>query len=143
MNKVLPIAAAAVMLGVGATMAVNVQAQSMGAPAADTNSVFAAMTPDSNGTVAQKVMSAPAGDVLALEIGRLPKQVYTKQDDLLYIVSGYGTASVGYPTVNLKAGSIVSIPRNTAFEIKANGNAPIRAILIATPHDNPENKRVL
>lgn len=142
MNKVLPIAAAAVILGVGA-MAMSVQAQSMGAPAADTNSVFAAMTPDSNGTVAQKIMSAPAGDVLALEIGRLPKQVYTKQDDLLYIVSGYGTASVGYPTVDVKAGSLVSIPRNTAFEIKANGNAPIRAILIATPHDNPDNKRVL
>lgn len=142
MNKVLPIAAAAVMLGAGA-MALSVQAQSMGTPAADTNSVFAAMTPDSNGTVAQKIMSAPAGDVLALEIGRLPKQVYTKQDDLLYVVSGYGTASVGYPTVDVKAGSLVSIPRNTAFEIKANGNAPIRAILIATPHDNPDNKRVL
>ncbi|HET7813960.1 MAG TPA: cupin domain-containing protein [Candidatus Baltobacteraceae bacterium] len=142
MNKVLPIAAAAVMLGVGA-MALSGQAQEMGTPAADTNSVFAAMTPDSNGTVAQKIMNAPAGDVLALEIGRLPKQVYTKQDDLLYVVSGYGTASIGYPTVDVKPGSLVSIPRNTAFEVKANGNAPIRAILIATPHDNPDNKRVL
>ncbi len=138
--KFIPIAAAIALLTFGAIAA---HAQDAGQPTADTVSIFAAMRPDSNGTVAQNVMHAPAGDVMALYIGKLPKQVYTKQDDLLYIVSGYGTAAVGYPTFDVKPGTIVSVPRNTAFEITASGNQPIKALLIASPHDNPDNKRVL
>ena len=140
MKHILSVAAALALFGLGA---VAVHAQDAAQASADSNSVFAAMQPDSNGTVAQKIMHAPAGDVLALYIGRMPKQVYTKQDDLLYVVSGYGTASVGYPTFDIKPGSLVSIPRSTAFEIRATGNAPIRAILIASPSDNPDNKKVL
>lgn len=130
--------AAAVALG-----AIAVQAQETATPSADSNAAFAAMTPDSNGTIGQKIMHAPAGDVIALEIGRLPKQVYSGQDDLLYVVSGFGVAAIGYPTVNIKPGMVLSIPRNTAFDIHSTGNSPIRAILIATPRDNPDNKKVL
>ncbi|MFN2449758.1 MAG: hypothetical protein ABR508_08195 [Candidatus Baltobacteraceae bacterium] len=139
MKQLIPIAAALALFGFGA-LAVHAQESPS---SADSASIFAAMTPDSNGTVASKIMHASAGDVLALEIGRLPKQVYTKQDDLLYIVSGSGIASVGYPTFALKPGSVISVPRNTAFEIKSTGSGPIRAILIASPHDNPDDKRVL
>jgi mannose-6-phosphate isomerase-like protein (cupin superfamily) len=88
-------------------------------------------------------MHAPAGDVLAVYIGRAPRQVYTKQDELLIVLSGHGTANVGYPSYDLQPGSVLSIARNTAFQITATGNSPIKAYLIASPHDNPNNKRVL
>lgn len=140
MKQILPIAAALALFGLGA---VAVHAQETGQTVSDTNAVFDAMRPDSNGTVADKITHAPAGDVLALYIGRMPKQMYSKQDDLLYIVSGFGTASVGYPTFDIKAGSVVSIPRNTAFEIRAHGNQMIKAILIASPSDNPDDKHIL
>lgn len=138
MKRLLPLVAALAVLSAGAT----VQAQDRQFTV-DTNAAFTAMQPDSNGTVAQTLMHAPAGDVIALEIGKLPRQVYTKQDDLLYVVSGYGSASVGYPTFDIKPGSILSIPRNSAFEIKSTGAGPIRALLIATPKDDPSNKRIL
>ncbi len=138
MKRFLPLAAILAMLAAGSV----VQAQDRNLTV-DSDSTFRAMQADSNGTVAQKLMHAPAGDVLALYIGRLPKQVYTKQDDLLYIISGYGHASVGYPSFDVKPGSIISIPRNSAFEIQSTGAGPIKAILIATPQDNPDNKKVL
>jgi mannose-6-phosphate isomerase-like protein (cupin superfamily) len=89
------------------------------------------------------IMHAAAGDVLAVYIGRAPRQVYTKQDELLIVLSGHGTANVGYPSYDLKPGSVLSIPRNTAFQITASGRSPIKAYVIATPHDDPNNKRVL
>ncbi len=89
------------------------------------------------------IMHAPAGDVLATYIGHAPHQVYSKQDELLIVVSGHGTANVGYPSFDVKPGSVLSIPRNTAFEISATGSAPIKAYVIATPYDDPNNKRIL
>ena len=113
------------------------------APYADASAVFSQLQADRNGTVSQSIMHAPAGDVLAVYVGRAPRQVYTKQDNLLYVISGNGTANVGYPSYDLKPGSILSIARNTAFQITASGPAPIKAILIASPNDDPNNKRVL
>jgi mannose-6-phosphate isomerase-like protein (cupin superfamily) len=112
-------------------------------PLGDASAAFAQLEPDRNGTVSQPIMHAPAGDVLAVYIGRAPKQVYTKQDELLYVISGHGTASVGYPSYQLKPGSVLSLARNTAFEISSSGKAPIKAILIASPSNDPANKRVL
>jgi mannose-6-phosphate isomerase-like protein (cupin superfamily) len=111
-------------------------------PYADASSAFSQIQSNSNGTVTQPIMHAPAGDVLAVYIGRAPRQVYSKQDELLFVISGHGTANVGYPSYDLKPGSVLSIPRNTAFQITATG-APIKAYLVATPGDDPNNKRVL
>lgn len=112
-------------------------------PYADSSSVFSQLDKNSNGTTTQLIMHAPAGDVLAMYVGRAPRQMYTKQDELLIVVSGHGTANVGYPAYELKPGSVLSIPRNSAFQITANGRSLIKAYLIATPYDNPGNKRVL
>jgi mannose-6-phosphate isomerase-like protein (cupin superfamily) len=112
-------------------------------PYADASMVFSQLQADGNGTVSQPIMHAPAGDVLAVYIGRAPRQVYTKQDELLFIISGHGTANVGYPSYQLKPGSVLSIPRNTAFQITADGRAPIKAYLVASPNDDPSNKRIL
>jgi mannose-6-phosphate isomerase-like protein (cupin superfamily) len=96
-----------------------------------------------NGMVSQPVMHAPAGDVLAVYVGRAPRQVYSRQDMLFFVISGHGTANVGYPAYDLKPGSVLSIPRNTAFQITATGRAPIKAYLLASPGDNPNDKKVL
>jgi mannose-6-phosphate isomerase-like protein (cupin superfamily) len=110
---------------------------------ADSSTAFSQLQQDTNGTVMQPIMHVSAGDVLAVIIGRAPRQVFTKQDELLYVVSGHGTAMVGYPSYALKPGSVLSIARNTAFQITASGNAPIKAIMIASPNFDPNDKRVL
>jgi mannose-6-phosphate isomerase-like protein (cupin superfamily) len=112
-------------------------------PFADASSVFAQLPGNSNGYVSQQIMHAPAGDVLATYIGRTPLQVYSKQDELVIVISGSGTAHVGYPSYNVKPGSVVSIPRNTAFQITATSRTPIKAYIIATPYDDPNSKRIL
>jgi mannose-6-phosphate isomerase-like protein (cupin superfamily) len=112
-------------------------------PYADASSSFAQLQPDQNGTVTQPIMHAPAGDVLAVYIGRAPRQVYSKQDELFIVISGQGIANVGYPSYNLKPGSVLSIPRDTAFQIASTGRTPIKAYLVASPNDDPGNKRVL
>jgi|GEM_PF-2701711 len=113
------------------------------APYADASAVFARLQSDPTGAVAGPIMHVPAGDVLAVNIGRTSREVYTKEDQLLIVISGHGTANVGYPVYDLKPGSILSIPRNTAFQITSDGRAPIKAYLIATPNDDPNNKQVL
>ena len=112
-------------------------------PIGDASNAFAQLQPDANGTVSQPIMHAPAGDVLAVYIGRSPRQVYSKQDELLFVISGQGTASVGYPSYTLKPGSVLSIPRNTSFQITSTGRTPIKAYLLASPNDDPSNKKVL
>ncbi len=119
------------------------RAQEAAAPYADASTAFGQLQADRNGTVTQQIMRAPAGDVLAVYIGKAPRQVYSKQDELLFVLSGHGTANVGYPSYDLKPGSVLSIPRNTAFSISAVGNAPIKAYLVASPNDDPNDKRVL
>lgn len=130
-------AAAAVLLAYAAGRAQEAS------PYADASTAFAQLQADRNGTVSQPIMHAPAGDVLATYIGHAPRQVYTKQDELLIVVSGHGSANVGYPSYDLKPGSVLSIPRNTAFQITATGPAPIKAYVVASPDNDPSNKRVL
>jgi mannose-6-phosphate isomerase-like protein (cupin superfamily) len=137
MKVVLPIAAAAAL----AVAAIAAGAQQ--SPVVDAGTAFAQIQPDMNGTVTQPIMHAPAGDVVAEYIGRAPRQVYSNQDELLYVISGHGTAALGYPTYQLRPGSVISIPRNTAFAITAAGNQPLKAIMIASPIDDPSNKHVL
>lgn len=139
MRKVLalPVALSALLLACAVGLAQDAT------PYADSSAAFAQLQQDRTGMTSQLVMHAPAGDVLAVYIGRTSKQLYTKQDELLIVLSGHGTASVGYPSYDLKPGSVLSIARNTAFQITASGKAPIKAYLIATPYDDPSNKRVL
>ena len=133
----LPIVLTALALGAGIALAQDAS------PFADSSAVFAQMPNDTRGAVEQPVMHAPAGDVLAVYIVRTAHEVYTKQDELLIVLSGHGTATVGYPSYQLKPGSVLSIRRDTAFQITSTGNAPIKAYVIATPSDDPNNKRVL
>jgi mannose-6-phosphate isomerase-like protein (cupin superfamily) len=139
MKKPLTIAAAFVAL---LFACVAGQAQEA-AQFANSSQTFAALQADRSGTVTQEVLHAPAGDVLAAYIGRTSQEVYTKQDTLLIVLSGYGTATAGYPSYNLKPGSVLSIPRDTAFQITATGRTPIKAYLIATPNNDPNNRKIL
>ncbi len=123
-------------------MAVRAQ-EAASAAVSDASAAFAQLSPDASGTVMQQIAHAPAGDVLAVYIGHAPRQVYAKQDELFYVISGHGTASVGYPSFDVKPGSVISVPRNTSFEITSDGVAPIKAILIASPSNDPAGKRVL
>lgn len=125
-----------------ASASLAVQAQDAG-NVADASSAFAQISPDMQGTVTQPITHAPAGDVLAAYFGRAPRQVYSKQDELLYVISGHGSVSIGYPSFDLKPGSVISIPRGTSFEITSTGRAPIKAIVIASPNNDPGNKRIL
>jgi mannose-6-phosphate isomerase-like protein (cupin superfamily) len=133
----LPITLAAVLLVCGVGLAQDAT------PFADASTVFAQMSKDTGGAVEQPIMHAPAGDVLAAYIVRTSKEMYSNQDELLIVISGHGTANVGYPKYDVKPGSVVSIPRNTAFQIIATGRSPIKAYVIASPNDDPGNKRVL
>lgn len=110
---------------------------------ADSSAVFSQIAQTSTGAVAQTVMHTPTGDVLAVYIGRTAREMYGKQDQVLIVLSGHGTANVGYPTYDVKPGSVVSIPRNTAFQIVSTSKTPIKAYIIASPHDDPNDKRVL
>lgn len=139
MKKLLAIPA--ILAAAGLAGAVGV-AQDAGAYA-DSSAVFSQLPRDTAGAVEQPIMHAPAGDVLAVYIVRTAQEVYSKQDELVIVLSGHGKATVGYPSYDLKPGSVLSIPRNTAFQISKTGNAPIKAYVIATPNDNPNDKRVL
>ena len=110
---------------------------------ANASSAFAQLHADMNGAVAQPIMHAPAGDVLAVFIGRTSRELYANEDQLLIVISGHGTANVGYPSYDVQPGSVISIPRNTAFQIKASGRSPIKAYVVASPQDDPNGKRVL
>jgi len=112
-------------------------------PFADSSAVFSQLHADMTGAVAAPVMHAPAGDVLAVYVGRTSRELYTNEDQLLIVISGHGNATVGYPSYTLQPGSVLSIPRDTAFQITASGKAPLKAYVIASPHDDPNNKRVL
>ena len=112
-------------------------------PFADSSATFAQLNRNTGGVVQQQIMHAPAGDVMAAYIVRTALAMYSKQDELVIVLSGHGTADVGYPSYQVQPGSVVSIPRNTAFQIISDGKAPIKAYIIATPSDNPDNKRVL
>lgn len=136
------VTAAALLIAV-ALGAIAVQAQDNDATVGDASQAFSQLEADRDGTVMQPIMHAPAGDVLAVYIGTAPRQVFSKQDELLYVISGHGNAQLGYPSFPVKPGSVISIPRNTAFQINATGNAPIKAILVASPHNNPDDKRIL
>ena len=139
MNKVLAAALLTGALALG-TLAVRAQeAQNV----ASASTAFSQLQPDMQGTVTQPVMHAPAGDVVAVYFGRAPKQVYSKQDELFYVISGHGSVTIGYPSYDIGPGSVVSIPRNTAFDVLARGNAPVKALLIASPSDNPQDKKIL
>lgn len=134
-------AALVLAFGLGAAA---VYAQEAGsASVQDASQAFAQLSTDTGGTVQQPIMHARAGDVLAVYIVRAPRQVFSKQDELFYVISGHGTANVGYPSYELKPGSVISIPRNTAFQITSSGRTPIKAILIASPGYDPNNKKVL
>lgn len=112
-------------------------------PFADSSTVFSQLQQNTNGVVSQQIMHAPAGDVLAMYVVRTARARYTKQDELLIVLSGHGTASIGYPSYELKPGSVISIPRNTAYQIVATGKAPIKAYVIATPNDDSNDRQVL
>lgn len=140
MKKLIALAAALTSIALAYTLG---RAEEAATPFADSNAVFGQLDADRNGTVSQPIMHAPAGDVLAVYIGRAPRQMYTKQDELIYVISGQGTANVGYPSYALRAGSVLSITRNTAFEITSTGNLPIKALVVASPNNDPNDKRVL
>ncbi|HKU69150.1 MAG TPA: cupin domain-containing protein [Candidatus Baltobacteraceae bacterium] len=139
MKKLLALPAALTALALAGAVAIAQEA----APFANYSDVFAQLPKDTAGAVQQQIMHAPAGDVMAVYIVRTARQMYTKQDELLIVLSGHGTATVGYPSFQLQPGSVVSIPRNTAFQITSNGKSPIKAYVIVTPSDNPNDKRVL
>ncbi len=117
--------------------------QEAGGSVSDASAAFAQLSADPQGTVWRNIVHAPAGDVLAMYIGHAPRQVYAKQDELIYVVSGRGTAAVGYPSYDIQPGSVISIPRNTAFEISSTGTTPIKALVIASPNNDPADKRIL
>ncbi len=110
---------------------------------ADSSAAFAQLHGDMSGAVAQPIMHVPAGDVLAVYIGRTSRELYANEDQLLIVISGHGTANVGYPSYTVQPGSVISIPRNTAFQIQATGKSPIKAYVVASPQDDPNGKRVL
>lgn len=139
MKKLLALSAAFSALALAGAVAIAQEAS----PFADSSAAFAQLPKDTGGAVQQQIMHAPAGDVMAVYIVRTAREMYTKQDELLIVLSGHGTANVGYPSYQLQPGSVVSIPRNTAFQIASNGRAPIKAYVIVTPSDNPNDKRVL
>ena len=135
-------------IALAAALAAAVFAYTLGSaqessPYADVGAAFRQIDPDQSGTVSQPIMHVSAGDVLAVYIGHAPRQMFSKQDELFYVISGYGTANVGYPAYALKPGSLLSIPRSTAFEITSAGNAPIKALLIASPSNDPNDKHIL
>ena len=140
MKRLVALAAALATVALAYTMG---RAQETGTPYADTNAIFGQLDADRNGTVPQQIMHTPAGDVLAMYIGKAPRQMYTKQDELIYVISGQGTANVGYPSYTLKPGSLLSIPRKTAFAITSTGSIPIKALVIASPNNDPNDKQVL
>ncbi len=141
MKNVVTTAAILLAFGLGA-IAVGAQ-EGNATSVQDVSQAFSQISTDTGGTAVQPIMHAPAGDVLAVYIVRAPRQLFSKQDELFYVISGRGTANIGYPSYDVKPGSIISIPRNTAFEIAASGRAPIKALLIATPNNNPNDKKVL
>lgn len=141
MKNLVTAAAILFAFGLGA-IAVHAQ-EADSASVQDTSQAFAQLQTDTGGTVTQPIMHAPAGDVLAVYVVRAPRQLFSKQDELFYVISGHGRANIGYPSYEIKPGSIISVPRNTSFQITASGRAPIKAILIASPNNNPDNKKVL
>lgn len=140
MKKLLAVGTALATVAIAYTLG---RAQETSTPYADTNAIFGQLDADRNGTVPQQVMHAPAGDVLAVYIGKAPRQMYTKQDELIYVISGQGTANVGYPSYTLKPGSLLSIPRKTAFQITSTGSIPIKALVIASPNNDANDRQVL
>lgn len=135
-------AAAAAILAAFALASIGVRAQEAAA-VTSASSAFAQIQPDMQGMVTQPITHTASGDMLAAYIGHAPKQVYTKTDQTLYVISGNGTVSVGYPSYDVSPGSVISIPRNTAFEITAHGRDAIKAILIASPGYDASDKKVL
>lgn len=142
MNKGLSVTAIAAVLACCALAGVRAQ-DTPPTSVISASNAFSQIQPDMQGTVTQPVTHTATGDVIAAYIGHAPRQVYTKQDELIYVLSGHGTAAIGYPSYDVGPGSVISIPRNTSFEITASGAAPIKAIIVASPADNPADRKVL
>ncbi len=84
---------------------------------------------------------APAGDIEVIDIMNATPHVHARIDEVVYVISGHGTGTIGSKEYTISAGDVAVLPRGVAHSLKAVGGAPVRLLGIAYPKDSPNDMK--
>jgi mannose-6-phosphate isomerase-like protein (cupin superfamily) len=89
------------------------------------------------GVKVKDLTHASSGDVGVVEITNVPRHRHNHTDEVFYVVSGTGTATLGNDRYDLKTGDLVVLPRGTPHDFKS--AAGFRVVGIRYPMDDPKD----
>jgi mannose-6-phosphate isomerase-like protein (cupin superfamily) len=89
------------------------------------------------GVKVKDLVNGPSGDVGVVEITNVVRHRHNRTDELLYVISGTGTATIGTKSYDIKTGDLVVLPRGTPHDFKS--TASVRVLGIAYPKDDPQD----
>lgn len=93
------------------------------------------------GVRVKDLASTPSGDVGVVEVTNVAAHRHDNTDELIYVISGTGTAMVAGKPYNVQPGELVLLPRGTPHSLKSTGG--IRMLGIAYPRDDPKDMQMV
>jgi quercetin dioxygenase-like cupin family protein len=89
------------------------------------------------GVKVKDLVRGPSGDVGVVEITNVARHRHNRTDELIYVISGSGTATLGTKSYEIKPGDLIVLPRGTPHDVKS--AAGIRVLGISYPKDDPKD----
>ena len=84
---------------------------------------------------------APSGDIEVVDITRAPRHVHANIDEVVYVISGHGRATIGTHSYAIGPGDVAVLPRRVPHSLFASGKTPVRLLGIAYPKDVPDDMK--
>ena len=84
---------------------------------------------------------APSGDIEVVDITRAPQHVHANIDEVVYVISGHGRATIGTHKYTIGPGDVAVLPRGVPHSLFAIGKTPVRLLGIAYPKDIPTDMK--
>ena len=90
-----------------------------------------------------KMLAAADGATVSIQDGDVPKHLHPNANEIQFVLEGTGTIWLGDKEETVKPGDLIIIPHGTPHGgTKPNGRA-IKAIVIKTPPQAPEDVKLL
>ncbi|GAC1497889.1 MAG: hypothetical protein NVS1B14_00510 [Vulcanimicrobiaceae bacterium] len=100
--------------------------------------VYPKLAPGINGKMLGHV---PGGDIEVIDIMNATPHIHAHIDEVVYVISGHGTGTIGASAYTFSPGDVVVLPRGVAHSLKASGGTPVRLLGIAYPKDLPSDMK--
>lgn len=85
----------------------------------------------------------PQGDVEVIDIMRAPQHIHTHIDEVVYVISGRGNATIGAKKYAIGPGDVAILPRGVPHSLFASGKTPVRLLGIAYPADDAHDMKMV